>query len=148
MLIIVKREDGKCGVKNSDTNHFIIPTEYDEVKRNNSIGFIVKKGHLFGVLKFDGSLLIPIEYDRIEVLSRNNPHKNYIQVTKNKLLGIFSVEGESIVPVEYNQINGFYSDFGTIFLSNTNNLIGAFYEDGKEIAPPEYEMCPVLNSNN
>lgn len=136
MLTIIEK-NGKCGVKNSDTNHFIIPTEYDEIKRNNSIGFIVKKDHLFGVLKIDGSLLIPIKYDNIDTESFTK--LTFFKVKKNSYAGIISLNGTIIVPVEYKQATYFDSQYGGVFIVHKNDKKGAYHENSNIIFEVEYD---------
>ena len=86
-IYLIASKNGKTGVYNGTKN--IIKHEYEDITYNaeNNL-FIFQKNSKQGVAKFDGTMLIPIEYDNIFFAGK------YINAQKGEGIDIYDANGE------------------------------------------------------
>lgn len=127
--------NGKFGVMLSDATWLIEP-KYDRIYRltgfreRDSVYWSVSNNGLSGILKHDGEVLVPVEYESVEkrmpteysdfILKPSYPlyvNQDNLFVKKNGKIGVLRSDGTPLIPVEY--------DFGTISKMSTNKNFGS-----------------------
>ena len=143
--------------------------QFDKVERLQRLSWTksiykVKKNNLWGIF-YDGknSLILPIEFDHIEIISENID--NFYLVSRNNLWGLYFLNWSPInnnainfkgfenkLPIEFDNIR-YISDH--IFEVKKNNLWGAYHiihENArniiKHIIPIEFEQIEYLRHSN
>jgi len=137
--------NGKHGYKYLDK--IIIQAEYDDVQRmdgiDNFLFFLVRKNDLFGICDYQGKLITPIIYNRIEPLILKSAQCFFI-VTKNEKEGILSRAGTITFPVELDEIEQSQYTSSACILVKKNGKKGAISLNGKMVIEPVYESVDPL----
>lgn len=107
---IVRLQDGKEGVLSSSL-HWIVPPQYDYIREEEGLYMLTKQtdgtahylnpfyevpedtARLLGLVRSNGSTLVPIQYEAI-----GPPSYGYIPVWVNGELGVYDTSGQQILP--------------------------------------------------
>ncbi|HNP31723.1 MAG TPA: WG repeat-containing protein [Flavobacterium sp.] len=113
---------------------------YNDVYLDGSEFIEVKKDNLSGMFDYKLNVVLPIEYDDIQVMGFSS---SGLKIIKNKKQGWTDKYGKIIIPAKYDKIDHF-DGFGTNSFSNlykvTNEeLIGVIDSNNKTIIPLEFE---------
>jgi len=157
-LYIIYKND-KFGAMDS-TGTVIIPPKYESYKMldgfvNNSYFAYAafKLNKKWGVITNQGKILIPFEFDNIDIL-----FDDFILVEKDGLKGVMDNSGRLIMPVEYDTITNKYEIYGNqtisssmiidqrifkmedkYFIYGKNNIYGVYNNYFKCILPAKYD---------
>lgn len=134
--------DGKYGILEVQENNGkyiakeVIPLDYDSISLLDAEEglFIIKKLDSYGVIREDGTTIVPAEYNSIGVgditpyikQGITNPYLLFgkcIPVEKNGRYGMYNIEGDKIVDANSNYIGFGCSNAETIVASGGNVLI-------------------------
>lgn len=129
-----------------------IPLSEDYLKNENTF-FIWKDKNTYGLMRENGEMIIPVEYDirgnnnRLELMLANTvSNYNVIVLSKKTKKGWkrtwMEIEtGKMLVPMEYEKIGllGNYFPNVKIYQVGNKNLSGLIDANGKMILPVEYE---------
>ncbi len=108
--LYVKDRNNKMGVFEETSAQLIIPVVYDGIyQKLETIGgafFSVRKGTKAGVIYSNDSIVIPLEYDSVD-MGRANPaawHELEVVVKKGQLYGAVTLTGKLVIPVMYSSL--------------------------------------------
>jgi hypothetical protein len=151
---ILYKNKGKWGVYLGQDN--FKPTEFDTITgvkyydgRESNTSFIVgnlnkAKQYVYGIMRFDGTMAVPLQYDDIKVYNRNGSSSlNYFVVKQGKKYGALNPDGTTVLATEYDAVNQPAPSIpGLFFLETTQAGKRGFYALYKEQA---VVLPPVLN---
>lgn len=107
-LVKVQQDGGKQYWYHLDGNHWV-----DKVNAYAAGMFVVVKDGYYGVLKEDGLLIVPFEYDEIKIDSKyqqihGKPLYDYVFIIlkKDGKTGIADKNGKIVLPVQYEDAKG------------------------------------------
>ena len=136
--LVKVQKDGKQYWYHLDGDDWI-----DKVDEHAADMFVVIKNGRYGVLKEDGNLIVPFEYDQIKIdIKYNLEEKNqyvykFIILKKDGKTGVADENGNIILPVQYENAKGINEN--AIGFAE-NGLWGwASAKDGSVAHEPEYE---------
>lgn len=115
----------------------ILPIEMDDITAFEDNVLLVRKGDLKGIIKKDGSSVLPVKYQRVDKFY-NMP---YYKIYEGNLCGMADVNGKVILPAEFEEIN--YQERAKLFLVTKARKSGIADMDGKIIIPAIYEELEV-----
>ena len=129
-IYLVAYKNGKAGIYKGKKN--VVSHDYEDIIYNGENDLlVVQKNSKQGIAKFDGSLLVPIDYDNIFFAG------NYINAQKGEDIDIFDNNGNKEQNSEYiskqNFSDGKYeivsnsSDEYKVIVTNTGNVIADGY---------------------
>jgi hypothetical protein len=137
-------KDGKWGLRT--LNQIEIPAIYDDLN-----SFYVEKKKYFvavkegkkGIVNFDGTIVIPCEYDKFSIVQWRSQYDfrnidSFFIAFKNNKKGVISAKNEIIIPFEFAEEDVFYFYHNVVYI-NKNNKIGAYDLKGNLLFPFEYE---------
>lgn len=134
-------------VKNQGKEYYVHPTGgqwIDEVNEHAADLFVVVKDGWYGVLKEDGHLIVPFEYDDIKLQVAYDgqwyegiPYKyKCIILKKDGKVGAANENGDIVVPLCYQDAKAINSKVIGVADNGLWGWVSA--EDGKVIQPPAY----------
>lgn len=88
-----------------------------------------KKGYVDQV---DGSIVIPFEYDEIDIGWQNSV-MGYTGVGKNKLWGLYKLEGGLVLPIQYEYVRALHADLLAARTPENDTLLYFFNGKGKAL---------------
>ncbi len=101
---------------------------------DNSELYIVQKKDNWGIVSKYGKLLIPFEFDRLELL-----YNYFWIVEQDNKKGLYNVYKGPVLPVEFNEIQ-FTRKFGQELIVNKSGKYGVFDTKGNVIVPTTYSF--------
>jgi len=139
----------------------ILPCNFDEITHLNKV-FLLKKNQKFGLLDKLGKLIVPVEFDKIDI---GNDEFNEFQIrgevfiaTKDKLQFLINDKGETLNDSRYNQIVSLYNSSrknfdltykrSNYFVYSKNGKVGVLNISGKEITANIFDDILSINSAN
>ena len=107
------------------------------------------KDSLYGIIDSDNNKILPIEYDKMEVI--NNQYLKGFKVFKENKIGVFNFDGKQTLPtifddIKYYLVYGERNSLRTIYIVKKDGLYGAFNAQGNEIVPIKYEEINLFYS--
>ncbi len=162
------RENNQYGYINNETKELEIPYQFDVAGQFKDGKAMVKKEGLWGVIKEDGSFILPIEYLVIAGPQKINEYAemNYLQhnifVKKGKKWGVFDNDFKPMIPIIYDDI--IFLKEGTPFgksnhfsfnrVKQTNKVFavklegkwGVINESSKNIFPFKYDNIELVTN--
>jgi WG containing repeat len=111
----------------------ILPVTMDDITILHDSILVVKKGDLKGLIKKDGSSVLPIKYGQIDKFY----DKPYYQVYTGKLCGLVDLKGKEIFPVAFDEI--YYREKAKLFKVTKGGKRGIADINGRMIIPAIYE---------
>lgn len=136
--LVKVQKDGKQYWHHLDGNHWI--DKVDEYA--NSMFVVIKEGH-YGVLKEDGNLIVPFEYDEIKIDTKYNLWDTnqyeyiFIILKKDGKTGVTDENGNIILPVQYENAKGISKN--TIGFAENGVWGWASAKDGSVAHEPKYD---------
>jgi hypothetical protein len=133
-IYFIVNKNSRQGVIN-DQNEVVIPFEYDNINRSYSsvIHLVVTKGNRSGVLNFvSRKMIIPLQYDHIEVLGSSN----LIKVKRGNEFTLFNMTGEQVFNNWYQRLD--INDDQTV-MADQKGKKGLITLAEKKITPFEYD---------
>lgn len=105
----------------------------------------VEKNNKYGLIDFDGKVILECEYDSIYALKGVTEN---IIVKKDGKLGLVNSKGQTIINTEYNSIQTLEEGYKAEYLvSNAEGKFGVISTSGTNILEPIYEEVKYLGSN-
>ena len=105
----------------------------------------VEKNNKYGLIDFDGKVILECEYDSIYALKGVTEN---IIVQKDGKLGLVNAKGQTIIKTEYNSIQTLEEGYKAEYLvSNAEGKFGVISTSGTNILEPIYEEVKYLGSN-
>lgn len=130
-------KDDKVGLY-EPTVGLTVPCIYDGgIKTSHSVEhdsyMPAQIGKKYGVLNPNGKLVVPVEYDEIDV------NDNFICAKKDGKCGVLTLEGEVLVPFEYKNVTRFYEDHALYSKGewNADMSYGILFAEGDEAPLPD-----------
>ena len=125
----------------------ITPILYDNGYEVKIMGLLAMCRNRYGIISIYGEVLLPIEYDRIKLLSTQDEFTNYeyVIIERNALFSVANIlTGELLFPLEYSDVKPFLpiSDFWLTDVSFTlmkNGKYCCMNINGSTILDLEYE---------
>ena len=111
----------------------ILPISMDDITRLEDSILVVKKGELKGLIKKDGSMVLPIKYERIDKMY----DQPYYQLYTGSLTGLVDLKGNEILPVAFDEI--YYREKAKLFKVAKGGKMGIADINGRMIIPAIYE---------
>lgn len=130
---MIVRKNGKYGFLDADDyQRIVIPIEYENVGDSYENGWIeVKKNGNWGIIDKSNRVVIPFEYEEIDVLS-----DDHIDVKKNGNWGVVDTNNQIVIPFEYENIHAFSEGLAA---AKKNGKWGFIDIVNKTIIPFEYD---------
>jgi hypothetical protein len=98
----------------------------------------VQRNNLYGILGYDGEVIVPLIYDRLQPFKANRAI-----VEKAGKYGLINKAGIEVVPTNYDKIEelqlGFFKSSNSNYCIKLNGKYGCADGNGIEIIPPVYE---------
>lgn len=130
-IIFVKNKKGKYALFNEISEELKSPFDYDEIIQCTNTGeriiyYSVRKGNKYGLINSDNQIILPIEYDAIDLdlakstlyfdtNKQTSNHSNHFQivVAKGKKYGTVNLKNEVVIPFKHSYLkrlsyNGFF----------------------------------------
>jgi len=114
--LYVKDRNNKMGVLEETSAQMIIPVVYDDIYQKletiRGAYFAVKKGNKAGVVYSNDSIVIPLEYDAVD-MTRANPaayHELQVVVKKGRLFGAVNLANKVVIPINYGRLEKLSDD--------------------------------------
>jgi uncharacterized protein involved in tellurium resistance len=125
----------KGGLVYQDTEHEILPMEYDDIRLVKKEFISLKKGGKYGVMDYKSrKMIIPIIYDDIvENIDLNKP----FVVKKNGKYGFIDAKGNEIIACIYEEKPSEFSE--GIAIIRKDNKEGLIDKTGKVVVPIIYD---------
>ena len=108
--LYVKDRNNKMGVMEETSANMIIPVEYDAIYQKletiKGAYFAVRKGTRFGVVYSNDSIVVPLEYDSVN-MNLANPaayHELEVVVKKGSLYGAVTLANKVMIPISYSSL--------------------------------------------
>lgn len=100
--------------------------------------YAIQEGDLHGIIGYDGKVIIPVIYERIELFKAGRAI-----VVKEGKYGLINKAGIEVVPTKYDRVEelklGFLHSTNEYFWVNLNGKYGCIDRDGNEIIPISYD---------
>ena len=105
----------------------------------------VKKDNKYGLINYEGEIILPIEYEEIKALSGV---KNSLVIKKEQQVGLCDNKGKVIINPEYKEIKQINNDYknGYIVINNENKQ-GLIDFTGATTLEQKYEEIKPITSN-
>lgn len=134
--ILLTKLNGQWGAVDFSTGRDIVPNNYASIKynKNNSYLTVVKGDGKSGVYMTNGRMVIPSEYEGVEIKA------NGIEVKQGKTIGLYNASGIKMIP------SGKYSSYKEssmgkykVYEVKEGGLTGIVSPFGTEIIPCRYD---------
>lgn len=135
----IKKEGEKYGVIDKN-GRWLLPAEYDEIKREYSYFLLTRDGKK-GLLAKDSTFLIPTQYQDIKYYS----YEKFIKVKKDEKWGVINSQNKIVIPLQYERIENLGQNLIKIYDGKYWKLINY---DGEEINGQEYSSVNFLSNMN
>lgn len=100
--------------------------------------YLVQRNNLYGILGYDGQVIIPFIYDRLQSFQANRAI-----VEKGGKYGLINKAGTEVITTRYDKIEelklGFLRSSNEYYWMNLNGKYGCVDRNGIEIIPPVHE---------
>lgn len=105
----------------------------------------VKKNDKYGLIDFEGKVILECEYDSIYALKGVTEN---IIVEKEGKLGLVNSKGQTIIKTEYSKIETLKEGYKSEYLvANEDGKYGIVSTSGEKVLEPKYEEIKYLQSN-
>lgn len=131
-IAVAVAQDDRVGIISIDKK-VVYPLVLDDIKSVDNDLLEMKQGKKVGLLRKDGSVFLPLEYDNIDKVYDT---ALYI-ITRLGKKGVLNGEGKELVPAAYDEIR--YSRDSRMFEVTKDNKEGLLGADGSTIIPPLYD---------
>lgn len=125
---------GKWGLLGTNGQWALSP-EYSAWSWFGELGLYgVEKEDKAGLVSQDGKIVIPVQYDRIAILSNKN-----LLVDVGGLKGVLTQDGTQVLPPAFNSI---FWDDNLGYVASVSGMYGRYAEDGVELYPCAFADVP------
>ena len=132
---LVKKK-GKYGFIDENNVEVIAP-QYDDAFAYESDNFtFVRKGDLWGGIDINGNVVLPFEYEDVELFYNDYFYSNVFRLKHNGKYGYIDAYGDVFIPFKYDYIEAYEMGFEVII--GLNNKYGVYSVDDGEVIPPIY----------
>ena len=130
------RKNGRYGF--IDENHIeVIVPQYDDAFPYESDNFtFVRKGDLWGGIDIGGNVVLPFEYEDVELFYNDCFYSNVFRSKHNGKYGYIDAYGDTFIPFKYDYIDAY--EMGFVVIVCLNGKYGVYEVDKGEIIPPIY----------
>ncbi|MBR2744309.1 MAG: WG repeat-containing protein [Clostridia bacterium] len=172
-IYIIAFKDGKAGVYMN--NKVLINHEYENITYNSENDlFVVKKSSKYGVAKFDGTIIVPIEYDNVffagsyinaqkdeefdiydnsgkkeeksDYINKQKPNDKYeILSTADNKYKIVNIANNNIIEDDYTYIQYISEKY---FIAKKDKLFGVIDDSGNVVIDYKYTAIQPLPNYN
>jgi|GEM_PF-6391016 len=122
-----------------DKGSFVLPMDFHKISSISDSGLVevakldsgsrkIKEG----VYNIDGEVIVPLEYDRADLMLRGR----LIKVGNGRRVGLVDATGKELLPIEYQEINRFSEGFATV---KKGGVYGLIDETGTVVVKPQYQ---------
>ena len=123
-------DEALFGLKTCD-DKVIVEPEYKKMIFLGESSFIVQKKNKFGIMDYNGNIIVPIKYSHAErVLGK------YMKAGRGSKYALYDENGELILPQEYSSIDLL---FGGMFLTCKNFKYGVVDKNGNTILENKFD---------
>ncbi|NBX79390.1 MAG: WG repeat-containing protein [Flavobacteriales bacterium] len=102
-------------------------------------GVPIFKNQKWGIIDYNGKLILPLEYDNIETL----PNFGYL-IEKNGMLGVLDQDFKTLIPTSFSIVKPFETDY---FLVSNGKKYGLYSKKGELILPVHYDLIKVFEGD-
>lgn len=120
----------KFGLKSGDTE--VTKAEYTKLIRLGDSAYIAQKRGKYGIIDYNGQVLIPLKYRWADRVSQN-----LVILGTNNDYGMYDESGRAIVPPEYSLVKRISKDF---FLTRSNYKYGLVDMSGRVILQNKFDQ--------
>ncbi len=129
-------KDRKRGLTDSLGNE-IVPAQYDEFEIYKEFA-IARKDSLYGVLDYEGKILLPVEYSNIKKGRGKDSTKIVFTACKDGLYGLVDINNEILIPFKYHSM-GYFND-GVSDVGTERYKYAIINEEGELITPFKFNF--------
>lgn len=130
------KENGKYGFIDENNIEIIVP-QYDDAYPFETDEFtFVRKGDLWGGIDISGNVVLPFEYEDVELFYNDYFYSNVFRLKHNSKYGYIDAYGDVFIPFKYDYIESYEMGFEVII--GLDNKYGVYNVDDGEIIPPIY----------
>ena len=130
------------------TGKTVLPCEYEDITTYSNKVYhqdyiVAKRNGLWGVLTWDGTVLLPFKYD-VEPIPIPNSEGLFLISYEDKSGGAINSQDVTVIPFQYrnlafNKLSEFSTDIPPRLTYTTHSgRAGCLNEYGREVIPPEY----------
>ncbi|WP_430816757.1 WG repeat-containing protein [Carboxylicivirga sp. RSCT41] len=100
---------------------------------------VLKDGKV-GIIKANGEIIVPCEYNQVWNLDDNG----FFRVLKSGKAGVFHISGQIIIPTEYDQVWPFNDGLAKVL---KHGKLGYFNKEGEQVVPCEYQQIWAFDND-
>ena len=98
--LVVRSMDNKLGLFDERSQKMLITPSYDDLTQIADGNIVAKKGSKYGIIKSNNTVVIPFEYDAIDLNWWHSKNPSFI-AKKNGKYGVVDLKNTPIIPFEY-----------------------------------------------
>jgi len=122
---------------NKRSNGFQFKTDYKLYDASYDYVIMTDDNDHYGVLNYDGKVVVPFEYDKLEFLDKNQRGDMFLMM-KNDGCGVINAHNKITISPDYDAV-GYMDEYDSIYtISLSPQRIYVFHADGKEIGMTYY----------
>ena len=133
-------KDEKFGVYNISYNKLIEPKYFNELEPYDSTRYIAKDFFMFGIINYNGDIIMPFEYQSIEYWDSKS-----VILKKSDKYSIYNIENGNPLIDEINKISLIKNNAEKVIEIETSTGKGVISNIKKEILSPIYDDIQIVN---
>ena len=133
-------KDEKFGVYNISNNKLIEPKYFNELEPYDSARYIAKDFFMFGVIDFNGNIILPFEYQSIQFWDSNS-----VILKKSDKYSIYNIETNNELIGNINKISKIKDNDEKVIEIETSSGKGVISNITQEILSPIYDNIQIVN---
>ncbi len=133
-------KDEKFGVYNISYNKLIEPKYFNELEPYDSTRYIAKDFFMFGIINYNGDIIMPFEYQSIEYWDSKS-----VILKKSDKYSIYNIENGNPLIDEINKISLIKNNDEKVIEIETSTGKGVISNIKKEILSPIYDDIQIVN---
>ena len=137
-ISLLKNE--KFGVYNISNNKLIEPKYFNELEPYDSARYIAKDFFRFGIIDFNGNIILPFEYQSIQFWNSNS-----VILKKSDKYSIYNIETKNELIGNINKISLIKDNDEKVIKIETSSGMGVVSNIKQEILSPIYDNIQIVN---
>tara|TARA_B100001173_G_scaffold61334_1_gene51618 strand:+ start:13519 stop:16278 length:2760 start_codon:yes stop_codon:yes gene_type:complete len=137
-ISLLKNE--KFGVYNISNNKLIEPKYFNELEPYDSARYIAKDFFRFGIIDFNGNIILPFEYQSIQFWNSNS-----VILKKSDKYSIYNIETKNELIGNINKISLIKDNDEKVIKIETSSGMGVISNIKQEILSPIYDNIQIVN---
>tara|TARA_B100001175_G_scaffold59598_1_gene48247 strand:+ start:6439 stop:9198 length:2760 start_codon:yes stop_codon:yes gene_type:complete len=137
-ISLLKNE--KFGVYNISNNKLIEPKYFNELEPYDSARYIAKDFFRFGIIDFNGNIILPFEYQSIQFWNSNS-----VILKKSDKYSIYNIENKNELIGNINKISLIKDNDEKVIKIETSSGMGVISNIKQEILSPIYDNIQIVN---